>query len=170
MIEKLLAQHKSGVHQTTVDDLCQKWRAENLAPAGRIEDLVACFLYIEGHGHLVSELFPTCKECSSITSPVPLNKSMILCVYSLCVLFTGFSNPPSVWHFFHRLGQTWPQFALFLGYTEEQVTSITEQSPHNSDLQIRFFLRAFQMPDIGPKAESVLMRANEIALKCGYKG
>lgn len=95
---------------------------------------------------------------------------MILCVYSLFALFIGFSNSPSVWHFFHRLGDTWPQFAFFLGYTEEQVASITEQSRHNPDRQIRCFLRAFQMPDIGPKTESVLMQANEIALKCGYEG
>lgn len=163
----MLARHKSGVHQTAVNDLCQKWHAENPAPGGRIEDLVSLILCTEGHGHLVSELFPTCKKCFSIISSVPLSKS----VFTVCVLSSlGFSNPPSVWHFFRRLGKTWPEFAYFLGYTEEQVASITERSPHNPDRQIRCFLRAFQMPDIGHKTEFVLMQTNETALKTGYKG
>lgn len=163
----MLARHKSGVHQTTVDDLCQKWHAKNPAPGGRIEDLVSLILCTEGHGHLVSELFPTCKKCFSIISSVPLSKS----VFTVCVLSSlGFSNPPSVWNFFQSLGETWPEFAYFLGYTEEQVASITEQSPHNPEFQIRCFLRAFQLPDIGPKTKCILMQATRNAITCSYKG
>ena len=53
--------HESGVNMTVVNDLCNEWRAKCPAPADHIDDLVAHFLCTEGQGHLVSELFPTCK-------------------------------------------------------------------------------------------------------------
>lgn len=155
---------------TIVNDLCQEWHAENPAPAGRIDDLVARFLCTEGRGHLVSELFPTCKKCFSLFVQLKIVHTGAF-LFTVCLLSSlGFSNPPSVWNFFRSLGETWPEFAYFLGYTEEQVASITERSPHNPDLQIRCFLRAFQLPDIGPKTKCALMQATRDAITCSYKG
>jgi len=110
------------------------------SPRGGIGDLIDALLQQEGLGHLVSGLFPICH-----------------------------SNPPQVWSTFHRLGDTWAEFALYLGYTKEQVASITKQSPNNVGLQIRFFLRVFQLPDMDSRTQSILVQATQNAIKSGYK-
>lgn len=85
-------------------------------------------------------------------------------------LYVGHSNPPSVWNIFDRIGHTWVQFALYLGYTKEKIASITKQSPNNVGLQIRLFLREFQLPDLGIRTQSILVKATKNAIKLGYKG
>jgi len=109
-------------------------------PHGRIEDLIHAFLQRPGLGHLVSQLFPMCH-----------------------------SNPPSVWNIFDGIGHTWVEFALYLGYTKEQIASIMKQSPNSVGLQIRLFLREFQLPDMDSRTQSILVKATQNALKCGYK-
>ena len=137
-----------------------------MGPDCGIEGLIRALLQRDGLGHLASGLFPICK-CKFPDAGIMLYHVCLCTLLHLCI---GRSNPPSVWNIFQRLGDTWAEFALYLGYTKEQVASITKQSPHNVDLQIRLFLREFQLPDMDCKTKSILVRAIQNAIKYEYDG
>ena len=49
--------------------------------------------------------------------------------------------------FLEKLGKHWEEFALFLGFTREDVGTLHESSHHDTRQEIKNFSKVWRMPD-----------------------
>ncbi len=76
----------------------------------------------------------------------------------------AYSNPPEVLRFLHSLQQTWEEFALFLGYSEEMIAEIPLVAAHLKIPALQVFSRLFRMPDTGCAPADTLIEVYEAAV------
>ena len=56
-------------------------------------------------------------------------------------MYTDKSYPVDVWHFLILLDKKWVEFALFIGYSKEEVETIVSSAPNSVNEQIKNFLK-----------------------------
>ena len=56
-------------------------------------------------------------------------------------MYTDKSYPVDVWHFLILLDKKWVEFALFIGYSKEEVETIVSSAPNSVNEQIKIFSR-----------------------------
>ena len=70
---------------------------------------------------------------------------------------TGHCNPPYVSEMLLKLGQSWRELALYLGYSEMEVEAVTRAGGGDPGRQVLMFLRVWWMPDCGKEKTQALL-------------
>ena len=74
------------------------------------------------------------------------------------------SYPVEVLVFLEKLGKRWEEFALFLGFTGEEISILQHASHGNKEQEIRNFSKVWRMPDLTKRVnDEILHRVLEKA-------
>ena len=95
---------------------------------------------------------PVCTVMHNATAKVPtFNYTHVY------VRTTGHCNPPYVSEMLLKLGQSWRELALYLGYSEMEVEAVTRAGGGDPGRQVLMFLRVWWMPDCGKEKTQALL-------------
>ena len=95
---------------------------------------------------------PVCTVMNNATAKVPT-----FTLYTCVVCTTGHCNPPYVSELLLKLGQSWRELALYLGYSEMEVEAVTRAGGGDPGRQVLMLLRVWWMPDCGKEKTQALL-------------
>ena len=145
-----------------------------------LQDMVSALLLTPSLGRYVTYLTPHCKwspvvmyEYQACILPqcklhvdyiyylvsVQVNECINIFLFFHCLCIAVQSNCPEVYKFLFHIKHSWRELAAYLGYTNQEVSTIATAGRGNVAVEIQLFLRVWWMPNLGQNETTQILQS-----------